>query len=498
MKAAPLSDEQIRLIFGLKIKQLRTQKNLSLLGLSKLSGLSKSYLNEIEKGKKYPKTDKVLTLSESLDCSYEDLVSTKLSGTMAPVAEIIMSGILKEIPLELFGIEENHLLDIISSAPQKVTAFIGTIFDIARSYNLSRENFYLAALRSYQESNFNHFKDLEDEVEKFASRHQLDINTAIETSDLTAILNEEYGIEVSYSGLEEFSDVDQIRSVFHPKGKTLYVAKKITEQQKRFILAKELGYQHLQIKQRPLTFSWIKFSHFEEVLNNFKASYFAGALLISQNPLVDDLHAIFSQNEWSNEALYNSLNKHSGSAETYFQRLTNVLSAHFKLKKLFFLRFERHKDKPDIHLTKELHLSKSHNPHAIQSDEHYCRRWVSTNILLEPAHYKKHGNVRVGAQISNYPQMGNKHFIITASDLDPFNENKVRSVCIGIELDGKQDKRLNFLKDQSIVEKDTNFTCERCGFQDCESRVAPAKIFNKKAKHSDLEERVARLLNSLD
>ena len=46
-----IEDEYIRLIFGLKLKQIRTEKNLSLFGLAKLSGLSKSYLNEIEKGK---------------------------------------------------------------------------------------------------------------------------------------------------------------------------------------------------------------------------------------------------------------------------------------------------------------------------------------------------------------------------------------------------------------------------------------------------------------
>jgi transcriptional regulator with XRE-family HTH domain len=32
--------------------------------LGKITELSKSYLNEIEKGKKYPKTDKVILLAE--------------------------------------------------------------------------------------------------------------------------------------------------------------------------------------------------------------------------------------------------------------------------------------------------------------------------------------------------------------------------------------------------------------------------------------------------
>ncbi|HAF76204.1 MAG TPA: DNA-binding protein, partial [Maribacter sp.] len=62
-----MEQEYIKLIFGLKLKQIRTEKDLSLSGLSKICGLSKSYLNEIEKGKKYPKPDKIILLSEKLE-----------------------------------------------------------------------------------------------------------------------------------------------------------------------------------------------------------------------------------------------------------------------------------------------------------------------------------------------------------------------------------------------------------------------------------------------
>ena len=73
-----MEEEYIKLIFGLKLKQIRTERNLSLFGLSKLSGLSKSYLNEIENGKKYPKPDKIAILSEKLDVPYDQMVSLKL------------------------------------------------------------------------------------------------------------------------------------------------------------------------------------------------------------------------------------------------------------------------------------------------------------------------------------------------------------------------------------------------------------------------------------
>ena len=53
-----MKEDYIKLIFGLKLKQVRSDSGLSLYGLAKKTGLSKSYLNEIEKGKKYPKPDR--------------------------------------------------------------------------------------------------------------------------------------------------------------------------------------------------------------------------------------------------------------------------------------------------------------------------------------------------------------------------------------------------------------------------------------------------------
>ena len=89
-----MEEEYIKLIFGLKLKQIRTDKSLSLFGLSKLTGLSKSYLNEIEKGKKYPKTDKIAMLSAKLDIPYDHFVSLKLDKNLAPIGELLQSQII--------------------------------------------------------------------------------------------------------------------------------------------------------------------------------------------------------------------------------------------------------------------------------------------------------------------------------------------------------------------------------------------------------------------
>ena len=67
-----------RIIFGLKVKQLRTGLKLSFAQLAEQSGLSVSYLNEIEKGKKYPRADKIALLAKALKIDVESLTSTEL------------------------------------------------------------------------------------------------------------------------------------------------------------------------------------------------------------------------------------------------------------------------------------------------------------------------------------------------------------------------------------------------------------------------------------
>ena len=59
-----MPEEYIKLIFGLKLKQVRAYKDLSLFKLSKLTGLSKSYLNEIEKGKNIQKLIRLFCLQK--------------------------------------------------------------------------------------------------------------------------------------------------------------------------------------------------------------------------------------------------------------------------------------------------------------------------------------------------------------------------------------------------------------------------------------------------
>ena len=68
-----LDASQLRFTLGLKLKALRQRLDLPLKEVARRSGLAVSYLSEIEKGKKYPKPEKLLRLASALGVPFSVL-----------------------------------------------------------------------------------------------------------------------------------------------------------------------------------------------------------------------------------------------------------------------------------------------------------------------------------------------------------------------------------------------------------------------------------------
>jgi len=469
-----VAKENIRLTFGLKIKQLRHDKGISLSELAHKTGISVSYLNEIEKGKKYPQTEKIVALAETLGVSYDWLVSLKLNKKLAPLADLLQSNFLSEFPLEVFGIEPAQFLDILANAPEKVGAFIGTLAEIARSHDMQIEEFYFSVLRSYQEMYENYFEDLEQEAQIFRDTHNQKDNTILDINFLKGILQADYRIQIQEV---EFEDtLNNLRSVL--KGSVLLINKNLSVAQKRFVLCREIGFAYLKIKKRSATFSWVEVRSFDEVLNNFKASYFAGALLLPQNLLINDLKAFFKQKHFNAEFITKLNAQYEVTSETLLYRFSNLLPKHFGLNELFFLRFDNTDEQ--FNLTKEMHISGLHNPHASALEEHYCRRWISITILQDlQSQTSKNSEILCKAQISEYYDSTNKFFVLAmARSMSP--TPALSSLAIGIKINEQTQKTIQFLEDKNLPIKKVGETCQRCSATDCLERMSEPSILQKK------------------
>lgn len=473
----------IKTVFGLKMKQFRQKKNFSLQDLATLTGVSKSYLNEIENGKKYPKHDKIAQLAAALNCTYDDLVSTKLDKSLAPITEILQSEFFKEIPLDLFGINKNNLISIISDAPKKVTAFINTLIEISKNYNLSKERFYFAVIRSFQELHDNYFPEIEEKANQYIIDNNL--SNKPHSEEFARILREQFGYEIKSLDLEQYGATGKLRSLYIPEKKLLLLNELLDEDQKTFILAKEIGFTVLHLNPRPNTYSWLDFTSFDELLNNYYASYFAGSLLIRKEFLTQEINSFFQNTEWNPTRFENLIEEFTNSPETFYYRLTNILPQELGIKDLFYLCFTKKKNTDKIQILKELHLNQQQAPHANATSEHYCRRWIAVKNLSNLK-----GNEKVtDAQISHYKDSGLSYLVISTSQKNPFSDGTNRSYCLGILLNSNSLKKIKFAKSGEIKTVNVGVTCEFCSIADCEVRQAPPvrlekEIFNENMKKS--------------
>ncbi|GAB4400386.1 MAG: hypothetical protein OHK0053_21890 [Microscillaceae bacterium] len=491
-------EENIRLIFGLKLRQLRMEKNLSLSDVSKASGISISYLNEIEKGKKYPKANKIAQMAKALDVSYDWLVSLQLTQNLSPIAELVKSDLLTNLPLEIFGIELGDLMDLVSNTPSKISAFISTLIELARNYNIGVENFYFSVLRSYQEMHENYFEDLEETAEQFTQAHPELGQLPIGQGPMRQILAQSYHYEVEEFDFGKYPALKSLRTVLLPGRKPrLLINANLNDTQKRFALGRELGYCFMKIQQRAYTSSWIKIESFEQLLNNFKASYFSGALLIPRQAIVSQIRRFITYRQWREDKLLGIIETFQASPEMFAHRLTGIVPKFFGLNQLFFLRFIHQKSSDWFQLDKELHLAGLYNPHGNMLSQHYCRRWVSLNILkdLDALQNQAPGGpeLLIQAQRSQYFDSENEFFCISlARPVRPARQHN-HSVTIGFLMNEAFKKQVHFWNDAKIPVRKVGVTCERCSAADCAERVAAPLIYDENKRIEKIQEGLSQL-----
>ena len=474
-----LKNNHLKIIFGLKVKQLRTEKGLSGKALASAAEMSVSYLNEIEKGKKYPKEEKIEAIAAALEIPVKELIEVSLPRELGPLEELLNSNFLNELPLDLFGIELSKVVEIIANAPKRVGAFISTLVDLGRNYALAEENFYFGVLRSYLEMHNNYFEGIETEVEQFTKKYKVPTKGKISVELLAKLLEQKFNYTIEPDGLSPYAELKDLRSVFVPKKKRLLMNGGLTDVQTAFQYGKELGFNALNLVDRANTSSLVRVNTFEEVLNHFKANYFAAALLINKNTFIGDMESFLGRPTWDGEALSKVMEKYQASPEMLLQRLTNLLPEYFGLDNIFLLRFIHTPADNTYIIDKELHLNQRHHPHSNGLYEHYCRRWLAISLLSDLYSMQKKGKYAgtiVGAQISKYYNTEDEYFCITFARPAYPSPDKNVSVTVGILLDENTRTKIGFLDDPSISYKVVNQTCERCPIEDCEERAARPKV----------------------
>jgi Predicted transcriptional regulator len=479
----------IHVIFGLKLRQARLSRGLSVTELAERSGLSPSYITEIEKGRKYPKAERIMDLAQALGYDYDELVSLRLDPPLSFLETPLLSQLLKNFPLELFGVDPGAFIDVVTRSPAEISALIKALQGIARAYAIRDEHFYLAALRSYQELNRNYFPELEEAARRYAREQGWDDGALPrDEATLADVLRRRFGYDIDVIPVETHPRLASYRMILVPGGRSgrsggdggrarprLLLNPALMPSQRKFLLAREIGYNVLGLEERALTNSPDGVESFAQVLNDFKASYFGGALLMPEARVVADLRELFGMNRWCPQRLLQMLDDYEVTPETLLYRFSELVPRWFDLK-VHFLRFNEVNG--EYRLYKHLNMNELSLPTGFDLPEHYCRRWLTVRLLREFAEKQKGGLTDrpwPGIQRSRFLE-SNKQFLCMGfarrENLPPYLNT---SVILGIRMDDELDRIVKFASDPAIPEGVLNETCERCPLSDeeCGERAAP-------------------------
>lgn len=480
-----------RILFGLKIRHLRQESGLSFAELSAKTGLSGSYLNEIEKGKKTPRLEKLTALAAAFSVSPEWLLSDDPGPHLAPVAALLRSNFLNELPLDMFGIDLSRLLELLANAPLQINAFVSSLVELAQNHALGEDHFYLSAMRAYQELNNNYFPDLENAARNCRAQFDLDPISPLTLSQLKRVLINEFGIRVLAGGLNQYPELGHLRSVYIPKSRELLLNANLSAEQTAFQISKEIGFHFLKLNPRPFASTTQSITSFQQVLHNFKAGYFAVALMIEEQSFLSRLEEACSTSTFDNDILLQWMAEFGVSPDVLLQRF-NVITAHWKLDHVFFQRMVFRTKDQRYRLDKELHLHREDRQYAGRLNEQYCRRWLSSQLIREVAESGTDAPI-TGLMKVHFHDGKESYLCLGLARASAFRPDEYVGVMIGVRIDKQSRKYFRFIDDPAIPVKEVNLTCERCAIESCSDRVAPPVVLERKQQRQAIRDRIKKI-----
>jgi transcriptional regulator with XRE-family HTH domain len=497
--AHPAGPDNLRLLLGLKVRAARDQRGWTLHELSRRAGLAVSYLSEIEKGKKYPKPEKLLGLASALGMAYEELVSTRVDEELSALSAFAGSEFLREFPFHLFGLAAGDLFDLVSGDPKRAGALLRTFGEIALRHDVEVEELLFAALRSYRQLHHNSFPEIEEAAERFRAAVGWGAREHLEEGELRAVLEDDFGFRVDYDALPARPELAGLRSVFAPGAvPRLHVNGHLSGRQRAYVLAREIGFRVLDLRVRPLTSSWIKAESFDQVLHNFQASTFAGALLMPRREVESGLEKLFGAPRFDRRALREMLDRFGVSPEMLLYRIAAVAPAAFGLANLFFVRFYKDSRREPPRLDKVFNLSQVQVPHGVSPDEHICRRWPGMSLLesLAPGGRATLESPAIEARVCRFQSEPAEFLVFAMARPLALKPKAMTSVSLGFLVDEPLRAAVRFLDDRGLRRLKVDLTCERCPLapKACAERAVPPRILEHQRQIARREAALGELL----
>ena len=486
-------DVKRKLDIGLNILSRRKENGYTLEKLSEISGVSVSCINDAEKCKKIPRLDSLDKIAKGLGLDRASLAEGR--GDTCELARVVYALRTTDFPYKDFGIDLGNILDILQKDPFSTGNLLKIASDVADNYSLKNKDFLYACVRHVQARNKNYFETIENEARKFRKTAKWRHDEIPTLHELEHVADKVFGISIDDIKLKDLC-FSGTRSVYQRRANTLFINPFLGESQKRFVIARELGYHVLNIAENRCTYSPNPNPEtYIHIFNNFQASYFAGALNMPKYLMQKELDIFANQTEWNSTSYLNIMKKFNATPETFTYRMTELLPWHLDLDKIHFLKFTREEvtlqgiesnPKVDIiSMTKIFNMSDFVIPTGSRVNEYLCRRWGAVRALDVYTKAKK-PNLEPIAYWQLSRQSENLYFCISTAYAFQLKGIDA-SVTLGIKVDKHAKDRIRFLakicKDVEPVELGP--TCERCSISGCNKR----QVDPYRHRSSDSEEK---------
>jgi predicted transcriptional regulator/plasmid maintenance system antidote protein VapI len=451
---------------GSKIKKERRSRSLSQSGLSKKLGISASYLNLLESGRRTITVPLLIKIGNELGISLKDLTLESNQRMLSDIMDVLSNEIFED--LDITNIETN---EFINNNPNIAKALL-TLNDSYKSLRDDMQNrleimdvestikekkssrLPVEIVSDFLQENKNYFDTLERKSEELRDKIGMRFGPGIGSTEikLTSYLKSEYQIDVKIVPPE---NDDKSVKKFDKEKKTLYLSEMLTYTARNFHLAYQIAFQDAQTLIDKIIENNKIYS--VEVIPLLKISlmnYFAAALIM---PYEDFLNSA-KKYKYDVEIL---MHHYAASFEQITHRLTNLQRPDNKGVPFHFL-------KTDIagNVSKRFSLSGIHIPRHGGS----CPRWNVYIAFLSPG--------KIHPQISRMPD-GKVYFCIArAYEKGIEKHGNPRSfVSIGLGCDMQYAKELTYSEGMDLENKNLEtpigVSCRICPRVDCQQRAFP-------------------------
>jgi len=532
--------DRTRLILAINLQRLRRQQGLSQKQVSERASLSASFYGDLEAANRAASLDSLQGLARAFGVSISELLSDNYMAEIGLLMEFFANDVL-----EANKTSWRDAIALCTTAPDLQRAIIKTITNIAQGEDFGdrKELLYPLLLRTYQEEHGNYFEEIEisalefcDELRGNANRVELPINR----ERLKEILVKQFDYTVDIEEVDIEGPLKTTRSLwFRKKGKShLLVNKKFDPIQQIFELAREIGYNRLESLKdeniwdhRSITSPRYRIHSYGQIWAEFRAAYFAGAVLMPRNELEDDLRLFFKRQKFDIEHIQTMIQKYRVTPEMYLHRLNQILPGRFGLSRLHFMRFRTDfKEEEKLPLCKEeekLPLFKYHlylldkflnmsslPIHYVESlREKHCRRWSAIKLLMQIKSGTVSEKNKIGDELyysiqrSHFRGEANGHrdslcitlaLPRTAED----GSDGLVSITLGFLMDDHFKATVRFWDDDNILDINVGHTCHRCGIEKiekiekCDVRAAEPVIHKDVESAGKKDQALAHLLDT--